>query len=110
MGSRGQCEGEACCSLFPCPSKPPCAGLNTSFSHRSVCPPGREEVPSLVCVLCLSEGLPALSSACRKDRLSWVAKGEISRDPLPPPQGNPPEPAHASFLFWEEMPMRFMPA
>lgn len=61
VGSRGQCEGEACCSLFPCPSKPPCVGLITSFSHHSMCPPGREEEPSLVWVPCAPlQGLPAL--------------------------------------------------
>ena len=57
MGPRGQCEGEACCSLFPCPSSPPCAGLNTFFPHRSVSPPGREEGPPHVCLPCaLPEG------------------------------------------------------
>jgi len=52
MGPRGQCEGEACCSLFPCPSNPPCAGLNT-FPHHSVSSPGREEGPP-----------PSLSALC----------------------------------------------
>lgn len=38
MGPRGQCEGEACCSQFSYPSNPPCAWLNTSFSHHSMSP------------------------------------------------------------------------
>lgn len=64
MGHRGQCEGEACCSLFPCPFNPPCARLNAFFPHRSVSRPVREEGPSHVyqpCVLpegCLSSPLP----------------------------------------------------
>lgn len=59
MGPRGQCEGKACCFLFPCPSNPPCAGLNTFFPHRSVFPPGREE--GLAISVC---PVPSLRAAC----------------------------------------------
>lgn len=95
MGSRGQCEGEACCSLFPCHSKPPCAGLNTSFSHHSMCPPRREEEPSLVCVPCAplkgclpsplpagGTGFPGLQKARSPEILSHLPREIPQNQPM----------------------------